>query len=154
MAEVEKDADTGEQIIYFVRKGREYLYLRDSVTKRFIRRLKTVEKRHYAVVDYSKEQAKKGNPLYIDSGAYTQLSPSEFPKRHEINAKLETAIENTITRMFGEAVTKQLLEPAGYEIGSKPYYNTKAQENKATVLVVWKHHPEEPPKKQETEEAI
>ncbi|MEM2696243.1 MAG: hypothetical protein QXU09_04835, partial [Thermoproteota archaeon] len=68
--------------------------------------------------------------------------------------KLETAIENTITRMFGKAVTDELLEPAGYEIGSKPYYNTKAQENKATVLVVWKHHPLEPPKKQETEETI
>lgn len=154
MADIEKDADTGEEIIYFVRRAKEYLYLRDSATKRFIRKLKTVEKRHYAVVDYSKEKARKGNPLYVDSGAYTQLTPSEFPKRHEINAELEKAIENTITKMFGEAVTKKLLEEAGYEIGSKPYYTTTYEQNKATILVVWKHHPQEPLKKQETEEAL
>ena len=45
MAEVEKDADTGDEIIYFVRRGRPYLYLRDAKTKTFIKRLRYVEKR-------------------------------------------------------------------------------------------------------------
>ena len=154
MAEVEKDADTGDEIIYFVRRGKPYLYLRDARTKRFIKRLKYVEKRLYMVVDYSYEEAKKGNPLYIDAGIYTQINPEEFPERHKIDSKMDKALEDKIKEMFGEAVVEKLLEPAGEEYGSKPYYTTRHEEGKATILVVWKHKPEQAPRKKEEEVLI
>jgi hypothetical protein len=151
MAEIEKDADTGDEIIYFVRRGRPYLYLRDARTKWFIKRLHYVEKRLYMVVDYSFEEAKKGNPLYIDAGIYTQLNPEEFPERREIDSKMDKALKDKIKELFGEAVVKKLLEPAGEEYGSKPYYTTRHEEGKATYLVVWKHKPEEAPRSKEGE---
>jgi len=154
MAEIEKDADTGDEIIYFVRRGRPYLYLRDARTKWFIKRLHYVEKRLYMVVDYSKEEAKKGNPLYIDAGIYTQLNPEEFPERHRIDSKMEKALKDKIKELFGEAVVKKLLEPAGEEYGSKPYYTTRHEEGRATYLVVWKHKPEQTPRSKEGEVLI
>jgi len=154
MVEIEKDADTGDEIIYFVRRGKPYLYLRDARTKRFIKRLHYVEKRLYMVVDYSFEEAKKGNPLYIDAGIYTQINPEEFPFRQKIDEKMDKPLEDKIKKMFGEAVVKKLLEPAGEEYGSKPYYTTRHEEGKATILVVWKHKPKETPRKKEEEVLI
>jgi hypothetical protein len=154
MAETEKDADTGNEILYFVRRGKPYLYLRDAKTKIFIKRLRYVEKRLYMVVDYRKEEAKKGNPLYVDAGIFTQLNPEEFPDRMRIDSSLDHALTQQIREMFGEAVTKQLLELAGEEYGSKPEYTTKHEEKKATYLVVWKHKPEQPPRKQEGELSV
>jgi hypothetical protein len=154
MAEIEKDADTGDEIIYFVRRGRPYLYLRDARTKQFIKRLRYVEKRLYMVVDYSYEEAKRGNPLYIDAGIYTQLNPEEFPYRHKIDSKMEKALTDQIKEMFGEAVVEKLLELAGEEYGSKPYYTTRHEEGKATYLVVWKHKPEQAPRNKEGETSL
>ena len=151
MVETEKDADTGNEILYFVRRGKPYLYLRDAKTKWFIKRLRYVEKRLYMVVDYRKEEAKKGNPLYVDAGIFTQLNPEEFPDRMHIDSSLDHALTQQIREMFGEAVVKQLLELAGEEYGSKPEYTTKHEEGKATYLVVWKHKPEQQPRKQEGE---
>jgi hypothetical protein len=151
MAETEKDADTGNEILYFVRRGKPYLYLRDAKTKWFIKRLRYVEKRLYMIVDYRKEEAKKGNPLYVDAGIFTQLNPEEFPERDKIDSKLDHVLTQQIREMFGEAVTKQLLELAGEEYGSKPEYTTKHETHKATYLVVWKHKPEQQPRKQEGE---
>lgn len=139
MVEVEIDADTGEEIIYFIRRGKPYLYLRSATTKRFIKKLETVEKRHYMVVDYDEKHAKKKNPIYIDAGAYTQIKPEFFPKRHEVDEKLEDAITNKISTMFGYSVANRLLENAGYEIGTEPHYKSEYNEKKATILIVWKH---------------
>jgi hypothetical protein len=151
MAEIEKDADTGDEIIYFVRRGRSYLYLRDAKTKRFIKRLRYVEKRLYMVVDYSIIEAKKGNPLYVDAGIFTQLKAEEFPERDKIDSDLDKTLTQQIREMFGEAVVAQLLELAGEEYGSKPEYTTKKEEGKATYLVVWKHKPEQLARKQQGE---
>ena len=103
------------------------------------------------VVDYRKEEAKKGNPLYVDAGIFTQINPGEFPERDRIDSKLDRALAQQIREMFGEAVVKELLELAGEEYGSKPAYMTKHEEGKATYLVVWKHRSEQPPRKQEGE---
>jgi hypothetical protein len=151
MAEVERDADTGNEILYFIRRGRPYLYLRNAKTKWFIKRLHYVEKRLYMVVDYDYEEAKRGNPLYIDAGIFTQINPEEFPERDKIDSKLDHALTQQIKTMFGEVVVKELLLLAGEEYGSKPEYMTKHEEAKATYLVVWKHKPEQPPRKQEGE---
>jgi len=151
MAEIETDADTGNEIIHFIRYKRHYLYLRDKRLKFFIKRLKYVEKRVFMVVDYSKEQAKKGNPLYVDAGIFTQLKPEEFLERDKIDSKLDYALTQQIKEMFGEAVVKQLLELAGEEYGSKPEYMTKHEEGKATYLIVWKHTTTQKPRTQQGE---
>jgi dihydroneopterin aldolase len=151
MAEIETDADTGNEILYFIRGGRPYLYLRDAKTKLFIKRLRYVEKRVFMVVDYSKEEAKKGNPLYVDAGIFTQINAEEFLQRDKIDSKLDYALTQQIKEMFGEAVVEKLLELAGEEYGSKPEYTTKHEEAKSTYLVVWKHKPEQSPQMQQGE---
>jgi hypothetical protein len=176
------DEDTGGEIVYFIRRGRPYLYLRGSpelyirllekrLKKRltekekeelkgrlrgrlFIRRLSHVEKRVYMVVDYSREEAKKGNPLYLDAGIYTLFNAENFPERENAEEKLKDALKNAVKRLFGKAVVKKLLKDAGVSYGSEPYYRTGYADNKATSLIVWKHHPEDKPKSKETEEIL
>jgi hypothetical protein len=146
MAEVVDDADTGQEILHFIRRGRHFLWLRDKVTRRFIRRLKYVEKRLYMVVEYSVEEARKGNPLYIDAVICTQLNPEEFYIREHIIPQLERALRDFVRKYFGSYVVDLLLDVAGEEYGSRPHYKTKYEEHKATCAIVWKHHPEERPK--------
>ena len=150
-AEVERDADTGQEVVHFIRAGRHYLFLRDAITKRFIRRLRYVEKRLYMVVEYSKEEAKKGNPLYIDAAIYSQLNAEEFFIRERIVPALERALRLYVARLFGPHVALRLLEAAGEEYGSRPLYRTRHEEGRATCVVVWKHHPEEPVRRAEEE---
>jgi len=182
MAVVVDDEDTGGEIIYFIRRGRPYLYLRGSpelymrllekrikrrLTKKekaelkgrlrgklFIRRLHFVEKRLYMVVDYSIREAKKGNPLYVDAGIYVNFDAENFPEREDAEWKLEDALKNVVRRLFGHVVVSALLEPAGVSYGSEPYYRAMWRERKAVSLVVWKHKPEEKPKAVESEETL
>ena len=149
--EVERDDDTGQEIVHFIRAGRHYLFLRDAVTRRFIRRLRYVEKRIFMVVEYSKEEAKKGNPLYIDAAIYTQLNAEEFFIRERIIPTLEKRLKEYVAELFGPHVAEKLLEPGGEEYGSSPRYRTKHEEGKATCVVVWKHHPDEPVQRAEEE---
>jgi hypothetical protein len=176
------DEDTGGEIIYFMRRGKPYLYLRGSpelyirllekrVKKRLtekekeelrgrlrgrllIKRLQHVEKRFYMVVDYDKEEAKKGNPLYVDAGIFTLFNAENFTQREEAEKKLKEALEGAVERLFGKAVVKKLLQEAGVSYGSEPYYRTEYANHKATSLVVWKHHLEDKPKMKETEEKL
>jgi len=182
MAILVDDEDTGGEIVYFLRRGRPYLYLRGSpelyirllekrLKKRltekekeelkgrlrgrlFIRRLMYVEKRYYMVVDYSREEAKKGNPLYVDAGIFTLFNAENFPQREEAEKKLKNALKDAVERLFGKAVVKKLLEDAGVAYGSEPYYRTEYTRHRATTLIVWKHHPEDKPKKREVEETL
>ena len=155
ISRVERDDDTGEEMIFFYRRGRPYLYLRMAKPPRwFIRRLREFEVRAFMVVDYSIEEAKKQNPLYVDAGAYTVVVAEKFMEREKIAEELRKPIEKVIEEKFGKAVKDQLLEDAGDEYGSEPHYTTRYEEHKCTVLVVWKHKPEEKPKSQETEETI
>ena len=151
MVEIETDADTGNEIIHFIRYHRHYLYLRDKKTKVLIKRLKYVEKRVFMVVDYREERAKKGNPLYIDSGIFAQINPEEFLQRTQIDDKLEKTLEDRVEELFGPVVVKQLLDLAGEEYGSTPAYTSKHEENKATALIVWKHKKTDKPRKDEKE---
>lgn len=72
------DADTGDELLWFIRAKKQYLYLRDAKTKRFIKRLDAMEVRMYMVVDYSLEEAVKGNPLYLDAVAITKATPEDI----------------------------------------------------------------------------
>lgn len=160
--EVLVDADTGDEILYFTRRKRPYLYLRDADTKAFIKRLTGVELRYFGVVDYSKERAKTGNPLYIDVVVATPLSPEIFEERDTYEVKCMDKADDVTGRNFGGYVVEELLEDAGVEIGSEIRNDLKRTE---TVLrrkkliqvetpkvgwcywsVVWKHKPEDEPR--------
>ena len=97
--ETEIDSDTGEEIIYFVRRGRPVLYLRDRVTKRFIRRLRYVRLSVTMSVDYTV----KGKPyrsIYIDARISTDLRPRDFPNRHIIEKELESKLMEIVEFKF------------------------------------------------------
>lgn len=141
--ELERDADTGEEIIHFVRRKIDVLYLRDAETKRFIKRLEHVELRVFMVVDYNVARARKGNPLYIDAGAYSLLKPSEFPKREIWEYLLEKGLESKVKEEFGRYVAKDLLELAGIEYSSVLKVEEKIEDFAYHHVKVWKHKPED-----------
>jgi len=141
--EVEVDADTGQEIVHFIRLKKHYLYLRDIETKRFIKRLKTVELRVFMVVDYSVERARKGNPLYIDAVGSSQLKPREFLRRDVWEWVIGRALAHKVAEEFGFYVAHDLLDLAGIEYGSIIKVEERIQDRKARYVKVWKHRPEE-----------
>lgn len=161
-----RDDDTGEEIIYFVRRGRPYLYLRHAkpipvlvrgrvrMLRPFIKRLLRVEIRVYKEVKYSIKEAKKQNPLYLDAGAFTQVSPEDFPKKSAIKDELIKVIDNVVTMKFGRAVTRQLLKERGVVYGSKPEYDALYEKGEVVVSLVWKHKPEEKAKSEKLRERL
>jgi hypothetical protein len=149
MAKVLVDADTGDEIIYFVRRGKSYLYLRDKVTKRFIARLSSVEIRAFKVVNYSVSEAKKGNPLYLDAVVTTNITSEEFRKLDEVEDNLDKATDSVVSRYFGKAVVEYLLELSGFEYGSKSMNPEEYGNAKGHYGLVWKHHLADKPRKAE-----
>jgi hypothetical protein len=149
--EVIDDADTGDEIVFFYRRGRPYLFLRDRVTRRFIRRLYHIELRVIAVVDYPVERARKDNPVYIDAQIDTQIDAEEFARREEFIPDLQERLRRFLASSdemgFGWGLIGSELEFSGEEYGSKPKYDTYFKNNEATCVVFWKHRPEEAPKR-------
>ena len=159
------DADTGDEILYFVRRyyrrrdaillrvPRHYLYLRDAQTKRFIRRLRAMELRMFEVVDYDEEQASKGNPLYVDVVTSTYLFAKEVPEVEEWEERLHEKAKEKTRELFGSFVTYQLLDRSGVEYGSRlrvAFKGKKEEEPKIWFwCVVWKHRKEQEPKSEE-----
>lgn len=179
--EYEIDADTGDEIMYFVRRFyrkvdsiplREPIHtlmLRNTETKRFIKRLIGVELRLFMVVDYSEEEAKKGNPLYLDAVGVRAISAEMFPDRESEKQDLESKVSTKVAENFGDYVERELLDTAGEEIGSDIRESLKGVE---TVFVgtgrrrhmvnrdkvrsdlwfwslVWKHHENDAPRSME-----
>jgi hypothetical protein len=112
------DADTGNEIIYFERKGKPYFYLRDKDTKKFIKRLEKIELRFYSEVEYDREHARKKNPIYADFVALRPVKPEEFPEIGDVEEDLIDALDFWVGSKFGGVV--ELLEYRGFEYGSKP----------------------------------
>jgi hypothetical protein len=148
------DADTGDEIIFFFRRGKPYLWLRDKRTKRFIKRLKEVELRVFMVVDYSASEARKGNPLYVDAGAFTRLKPEEFAEKGYWEQQLEWSLTHVVAKNFGYYVTTRLLELSGIEYGSMPKYGEKLENREFHYVLTWKHHPEDKGKTREGVENV
>jgi hypothetical protein len=164
------DADTGDEILYFVRLfyrrrdairlkvPRPYLYLRDRDTKRFIKRLKEMEVRMFMVVDYSYEEAKKGNPLYVDAVGKSLLSAKDLYDKEgrieEIEGDLEEGVRWHVIENFGDAVEHQLLDLAGVEYGSMPSVEQKYEDGKFYGVLVWKHHERDEPRSKKEERTL
>lgn len=156
------DADTGHELLHFVRRKKHYLYLRDKDTKRFIKKLDFMEVRYFQVVDYSEEQARKGNPLYVDAVGKSLLSPDvitelercEIEDYEELETLIGKSLERRLVAMFGTFVVDQLVEDAGIEYGSKPSVTQRVTYGKFYYVVVWKHHKEAPPRSEEGEDNL
>jgi hypothetical protein len=159
------DADTGEEIVTFYRRGRVYTYLRDAVTKRFIRRLYGIELRIYMEVEYDVTRARKGNPLYVDAVFIGALKPEMIFELREHEDDLIYRCENEVGKDFGWSVVDLLLSLRGIEYGSniRPELREKefirvrgrlrevetAKTDMFYYEVVWKHRPEDRVRKKE-----
>ena len=140
------DADSGDEILYFIRRGRAYIYLRDAQTKRFIKRLHAMELRMFEVVDYSEEQASKGNPLYMDAVTSTYIFASEVEEVDEFEEGLHWRAKDKCDAYFGTFVTDQLLDRSGIEYGSelRAEFQGRTIESPKNWFwsLVWKHRKE------------
>ncbi len=141
--EVETDADTGDEIVYFVRRGIPYLMLRDATTKRFIKRLFGVEQRLFMVVDYAREVARRGNPLYLDAVGVQALTPEMFVERDRYLETLRYLLTRKVAEHFGGFVVDVLLDEAGVEYGSELRSVKAVFESLWCWSLVWKHSKEE-----------
>lgn len=164
------DADTGDQILWFVRRYYRlrdaiplrvpipYLYLRDRDTYWFIKRLDLIEVRLFMVVNYSYEEAQKGNPLYIDAVGKTLVSAKDLlqveGRIEVIEAELEEGVRWHVIDLFGDAVEHQLLDLAGTEYGSIPSVEQKYEDGKFYGVVVWKHHERDAPRTDKQERRL
>jgi len=154
MAIILRDADTGNEIITFKRRGKWYSFLRDATTKRFIKKLNYVEVRVFHVIDYGKDKAKKDNPLYADFMSCTLVAPNEVRKLDKIEDKLSELNERKCNELFGMAVTEKLLEISGIEYGSELTTHTTYRDGKAEWEAIWKHHKGDRPRTQGGEEVL
>jgi len=167
--EVIDDADTGQEILWFMRRGRAYLYLRDATTKAFVKMLIGVELRYFMVVDYDEERAKKGNPLYVDAVGVYALSPDAFPEREGYEEGLKAKVSGKVAQYFGHYVADDILDEAGLEYGSEVreglthkvvikrivrgrerlIVRVAVNPNLWYWVLVWKHHPRDSPMSEE-----
>jgi hypothetical protein len=142
------DSDTGQEIIYFIRRGKPYLFLRDIVTKRFIKKLNYINIRVIQCIEYGKDKARKGNPVYVDNVTTTSLEAKHIHLLDKIKEWLEDRGYKVIASLFNRGVANQY-ELIGIEYGSeiKEFMGVKDVYPKYYYYhIVWKHHLEDKPK--------
>ena len=138
------DADTGNELLGFRRRGVPYIFLRDSKTKRFIHILRKIELRYFGVVDYSEELASKGNPIYADFSIRQSINPEQFQHLRKYEDKAETYLAEGVQKLFGVVVVN-LIDMTGLEYGSKSTFN----DTRYKFDAVWKHHMDSKPRSKE-----
>lgn len=138
------DADTGEEIIFFIRRKRPFLFLRDRETKRWIAKLEAMEIRMYLVVEYPIEVAEKKNPVYCDAETKTSITPEDIDKADRIETWLMDRCIGAIRVYFNRGVAG-LATVSGVEYGSKIDKSSLYPHNYGFTLV-WKHHKGDEPR--------
>jgi hypothetical protein len=134
MVEVEIDASTGDEIILITRRGRPFLVLRDRDTKRFIRFLRKISIEVTKAIDYDSPRG-RGNNLYLDVKATTDITPDKFEDRREIALELSNAIDEVVLQYFGSTIAFMIsksivgVEYSSLEVGyTYPY---------AKIIIAW-----------------
>lgn len=100
------DAETGEEIITFMRRGKVVGMVRDTETKRWIRGFKGFTVQVSLLFDYPKNKARAYNPLYIDVKIVTFVGVDEVTKVEDIEQELTKTATNVIHSYFGEFVAE------------------------------------------------
>jgi hypothetical protein len=105
------DAETGEEIVVFERRGKRIMMVRDAETKRFIRGVKGIT---ISVAIVFESKGRKHNPLYVDVKCETYRPVDEEKSVEEIEKELASAGIEIITSHFGEDVAS-MAKVAGIE---------------------------------------
>lgn len=100
------EAETGEEIIVFIRRGRPITMVRDAVTKRFIRGIRGIQVAVSLVFDYPPTKARHSNPLYIDVKTASYVTGADLAKLDEVEKQLAEKGRSILNRYFGEYLEK------------------------------------------------
>jgi len=100
------DAETGEEIIIFIRRGRPVGMVRDYITKRFIRGFNGFTVQVALLFEYPPTEARRDNPLYVDIKLSTFVGVDEVEKTEDIEVALGDAARRKIESTFGEVVSR------------------------------------------------
>jgi len=122
------DDDTGNYITYFTRRGRPYLYMRDKL-KRFMRKLDFIEVRAYVETRYSREEAKRRNPIFAATVAMALAKPGDVMKygMEHIRAKVMERAWDFHEYLFGRRI-RSISYEKGWEHGSERKGDEKQEE--------------------------
>jgi hypothetical protein len=130
------DADTGEEIISFIRRGKVVTMVRDAVTKRWIRGINGILIEVSVLMKYPPEKARRDNPLYVDIKTSAFVSGDDLPKVTDIEKELGNKGLDIINEYFGEYVRDM-----AYKAGSE--HKAGEPENvypKFGYYVIWHHY--------------
>jgi hypothetical protein len=171
------DADTGDEIIVFQRRGTLYIYLRrhhpiQVMTrtgrvvrlKPFIRRLRRIRLTVALVFKYTMNMAKRKNPLYVDIIIETNLDVTTLGYMSYAIRRMSDIAKEIVSEYFNPVVAG-LMEPkdlnkerklvhqimAGVEIGSEP---AKYDYNMAYWKLIWHHYKPQEIASPKTEEGV
>jgi len=99
------EAETGEEIIVFLRRGRPVYMVRDMVTKRFIAGIRGIQLAVSVVFEYPPDKARRDNPLYVDIKASTMVMGFDIYKMDQIIMELYGKCRDIINEYFGPVVS-------------------------------------------------
>jgi len=126
------DESSGEEIVVFTRKGKTLAFLRNKITKRFIKRVRGT--RVKVIVTFSSQGA-KDNPLYVDATGMTTILDTQITDRDDIARRLSFALFDAIQERFGEVVA-DLVNVVGVEYKITAELPTYPD---ADIDVIWAH---------------
>jgi len=136
----EIDAETGDEIIAFTRRGETVIMLRDAYTKRFIRRLYGVVAEVTNVFEYPPYYAKRSNPLYVDVKVGTYIPVEHIQQYKEIVNKFKEGSFGIINEFFGPDIARQS-RIAGVEYTHiEPYIEPEAIYPEYVYYAIWHHY--------------
>ena len=125
---------------------RRFTYVRNRLTKRFIRMIRGIMVDGAVVFEYPK--GKKGNPLYVDVMVTTLVPPEMIDRMGEVEAAIEKGAKQVVSAYFGEIV-KDRAKVVGYEYKESPETDFGIPPTKIVVTemypsgrwyLVWHHY--------------
>jgi hypothetical protein len=116
-----------EDIIFFVRQGKLYSYLRDKQTKRFIKRLKSVYLVYRAIFEKCYEERKdrgksKSNNIHLETHLSSELEVNPYLSIEELLEVIKDIFEDLRNKALEECFNEFNLTPEQeeYALSSEP----------------------------------
>jgi hypothetical protein len=129
------DDDTGLEIIAFKRYGRYYFYLRDPVTKRFIKRIDRVNVKCTVAIDY-RSLRRYYHSIYVDTNVKFDVKPENWEYLDRIEEALALHGKEAINRDFGSALLSFMTKPKfSYHSKQLTYSDVYAH-----IHMIWHHY--------------
>ena len=141
MTRIFLDEDTGEECIIFLRRGKPFIFLRDPVTKRFIKKVNYVDVRVTITFEYKS----KKHPLYIEAGGRTTITAGIFEgckDKECLEAEMDTiwyelsdAIFDALEERFNPAIRSRA-EIEGISFGT---IKKSRMYPECVIRIMWSH---------------